>query len=65
MSRQWVMTFDANPQTLLELNQQLKLDPMVIRHGVISMGSKLADKVPPLVSRDEVYASLVRQKTDY
>ncbi len=58
------MQFDANPMTVNELKQQLTLDPMVIRHGIVGMGKKLKDKVPPAVERDDVYASLIKQKSD-
>ncbi|KAI3642582.1 hypothetical protein MP228_012137 [Amoeboaphelidium protococcarum] len=38
--RQWSMLFDANPQVIAKINQEMKLDPVVIRHGI----KKLAEK---------------------
>jgi small subunit ribosomal protein S6 len=35
--RQWTMQFDASPSAVRELNEQLKLDPLVIRHAVKAM----------------------------
>lgn len=35
--RQWSMLFDANPTAVKELTNQLKLDPLVIRHGLKNM----------------------------
>ncbi|KAG0222582.1 30S ribosomal protein S6 [Mortierella sp. GBAus27b] len=42
---QWTMQFDANPTALNELNKRLKVDPRVLRHAVIRLGSKLEDVV--------------------
>ncbi|KAG4300710.1 hypothetical protein PCANB_002957 [Pneumocystis canis] len=37
----WTMLFDSNPQTQLEINKILKLDPRIIRHSIIKLGSRL------------------------
>ncbi|KAF8976735.1 hypothetical protein BGZ46_008028 [Entomortierella lignicola] len=42
---QWLMQFDANPTVVNELNKRLKVDPRVLRHAVIRLGSKLEDVV--------------------
>ncbi|KAF9542888.1 hypothetical protein KI688_006204 [Linnemannia hyalina] len=42
---QWLMQFDANPTVVNELNKRLKVDPRVLRHAVIRLGSKLEDIV--------------------
>lgn len=42
---QWLMQFDANPSVINELNKRLKVDPRVLRHAVIRLGSKLEDIV--------------------
>jgi small subunit ribosomal protein S6 len=39
------MQFDANPTVVNELNKRLKVDPRVLRHAVIRLGSKLEDIV--------------------
>lgn len=39
------MQFDANPSVVNELNKKLKVDPRVLRHAVIRLGSKLEDIV--------------------
>lgn len=39
------MQFDANPTVVSELNKRLKVDPRVLRHAVIRLGSKLEDIV--------------------
>jgi small subunit ribosomal protein S6 len=39
------MQFDANPSAVGELNKRLKVDPRVLRHAVIRLGSKLEDVV--------------------
>ncbi|KAK3815297.1 MAG: 30S ribosomal protein S6 [Benniella sp.] len=40
---QWTMHFDSNPSAITELNKRLKVDPRVLRHAVIRLGSKLED----------------------
>ncbi|KAF9413086.1 hypothetical protein BGZ94_000834 [Podila epigama] len=42
---QWLMQFDSNPSVVAELNKRLKVDPRVLRHAVIRLGSKLEDVV--------------------
>lgn len=39
------MQFDANPTVVNELNKKLKVDPRVLRHAVIRLGTKLEDVV--------------------
>jgi small subunit ribosomal protein S6 len=39
----WLMHFDANPTTVQELGKKLRVDPRVLRHNVIKLGSKLED----------------------
>jgi small subunit ribosomal protein S6 len=39
----WLMHFDANPTTVQELGKKLRVDPRVLRHTVIKLGSKLDD----------------------
>ncbi|KAG0224281.1 hypothetical protein BGW42_005212 [Actinomortierella wolfii] len=41
----WVMQFDANPTVVAELNKKLNVDPRVLRHTVIKLGSKLENVV--------------------
>lgn len=41
----WTMEFDARPQVIEKINSELKLDPIVIRHGCVRMAEKLREKV--------------------
>ncbi|ORX81710.1 30S ribosomal protein S6 [Basidiobolus meristosporus CBS 931.73] len=43
--RYWLMHFDANPNTLTTMDAKLRVDPRVIRHTFIKLGSKLEDVV--------------------
>ncbi|CAO3683360.1 unnamed protein product [Umbelopsis vinacea] len=42
-STYWLMHFDANPATVQELGKKLRVDPRVLRHTVVKLGSKLDD----------------------
>ncbi|KAG2186300.1 hypothetical protein INT43_002738 [Umbelopsis isabellina] len=37
----WLMHFDANPGTVQDLGKKLRVDPRVLRHTVVKLGSKL------------------------
>lgn len=43
----WTMLFDANPPTVRELTSRLRVDPRVLRHTTLLVGSKLKDVVSP------------------
>lgn len=39
----WLLHFDANSTTVQELGKKLRVDPHLLRHTVIKLGSKLDD----------------------
>ncbi|KAL1921465.1 mitochondrial 37S ribosomal protein bS6m [Calcarisporiella thermophila] len=41
----WVMQFDSNPQIVQELTRKMRVDPRVLRHTFIKLGTKLEDIV--------------------
>jgi small subunit ribosomal protein S6 len=41
LSSYWLMHFDANPGTVQDLGKKLRVDPRVLRHTVVKLGSKL------------------------
>ncbi|KAH9467056.1 hypothetical protein MJO28_000366 [Puccinia striiformis f. sp. tritici] len=43
----WTMQFDANPPTVRELTNRLRVDPRVLRHTTLLVGSKLREVVTP------------------
>jgi small subunit ribosomal protein S6 len=49
MSSYWLMHFDANPSTLNELSEKLRVDQRVIRHTMI----KLGDTLPTIIDRPD------------
>lgn len=63
--RQWTMIFEAHSQLAETLRRELKLDPIVIRHGLVKMGSKLKDKTACLekyVDRQPYFHALQKSK---
>ncbi|CAH7685847.1 hypothetical protein PPACK8108_LOCUS20439 [Phakopsora pachyrhizi] len=43
----WTMNFDANPPTVRELTNRLRVDPRVLRHTTLVVGKNLKDVVDP------------------
>ncbi|KAG0140810.1 hypothetical protein CROQUDRAFT_664666 [Cronartium quercuum f. sp. fusiforme G11] len=43
----WTMMFDANPPTVKELTDRLRVDPRVLRHTTLLVGKKLKEIVEP------------------
>ncbi|MBW0462357.1 hypothetical protein O181_002072 [Austropuccinia psidii MF-1] len=43
----WTMQFDANPPTVRELTNRLRVDPRVLRHTTLLVGSNLRDVTDP------------------
>ncbi|EGG07117.1 uncharacterized protein MELLADRAFT_106173 [Melampsora larici-populina 98AG31] len=43
----WTMMFDANPPTVKELTERLRVDPRVLRHTTLLVGKKLSEVMKP------------------
>ncbi|KAH9816947.1 hypothetical protein DFH28DRAFT_963080 [Melampsora americana] len=43
----WTMMFDANPPTVKELTDRLRVDPRVLRHTTLLVGKKLKEVMEP------------------
>jgi small subunit ribosomal protein S6 len=41
----WLMLLDANPTTIQVLGKKLRVDPHLLRHTVIKLGSRLDDVI--------------------
>ena len=61
--RHWTMEFDARPQVITQLNQELKLDPIVIRHGCVRVARKLSEKVQAEADTAESLQVATQMKT--